>query len=259
MHQEVAAGFRAFTEPIEGYVTSMYCDVKGLITTGCGNLIDPESAALMLPWKHDASGELALPAEVSAAWRALKAQAAKYSRLHWKYAALLNDLRLRDSDIDALVLNRLNQNVAYLRRTFVRWDLFPADGQLGILSMAWACGPGFTKTFGNFTAAVLAGDWSAARVSCDIRTEGNPGVVPRNARDRLCFANAALVVQLGLDVEHLHWPNVVLADPVPDDKTAAALEAKRHNDELMNQFVNEEFERVRAGLSTGAALRDYEA
>lgn len=267
MHSEVAAAFRAFTEPLEGYVLSMYCDVKGLITTGCGNLIDPESAALALPWKHS-SGELASAADVSAAWRALKAEQAKYSKLHWKFAAKLNDLRLSDSDVDALVLRKLNENVAYLRRTFTKWDAYPADAQLGILSMAWACGPAFTKAFGNFTALALAGKWGATiqadasgGYAAKIREAGNPGIVPRNARNRLCFANAQLVANGGFDVDRLNWPNVVPPTPSATADKAAAdamLEAKRHNDELMNKFVNEEFERVRQGLSTGAALRDYE-
>ncbi len=261
MHPEVAAAFRAFTEPLEGYVRSMYCDVKCLITTGCGNLVDPVGAALALPWKHEASGELASQAEVLAAWNNLKAQAAKYSKLHWKYAAQLNDLRLSDSDIDALVLNKLNQNVAYLRRTFSRWDDFPADGQLGILSMAWACGPGFTKTFTNFTAAVLSGNWDAAVLTCKISEAGNPGVVPRNEHDRLCFANAAIVVRGAFDRDHLNWPNVVPPTAsAMQDKTAAdvMLEAKKKSAEALDRFVNEEYERVRQGLSTGAALRDYE-
>jgi GH24 family phage-related lysozyme (muramidase) len=267
MHPEVAAAWRAFTEPLEGYVTSMYCDVKGLITTGCGNLIDPEPAALQLPWKH-ANGELATVGEISAAWRALKAQRDKYAKLHWKYAAQLNDLRLSDRDIDVLVLNKLNSNVAYLRRTFSRWDTFPADGQLGILSMAWAVGPGFTKAFGNFTRLVLEGDWggtiakdASGGYAAKIREAGNPGIVPRNARNRLCFANAELVARGAFDVDRLNWPNVVPPTPSATVNKSAAdamLEAKQHNDEAMDRFVREEIERVRQGLSSGAALRAYE-
>lgn len=262
MHPEVVAAFRAFTEPLEGYVTSMYVDVKGLVTTGCGNLIDPVSAALLLPWKH-ADGSLATQNEISAAWHTLKAQAGFYSKRHWNQAAKLNDLRLSDADIDVLVLQRLESNVALLRRTFTKWDDFPADGQLGILSMAWAVGAGFPRIFGNFTAAVLAGNWDGAVASCAIREEGNPGIVPRNAQNRLCFANAAMVARAGFDIDRLNWPNVVPPSSsamAPELKTAAdvMLEAKRHNDAVLKKFIDEEYERVRAGMSTGAAIREFE-
>jgi len=261
MHQQVVAAWRGFTEPLEGYVQCMYPDIKGLITTGCGNLIDPKPAAMGLPWKHGPAGALATQAEISAAWDAVKAFGRGWKQpMHWKYAAKLTDLRLDNSDIDRLVTSKLLENEAYLRRTFTRWDVFPADAQLGILSMAWAVGPGFTRIFGNFTAAALAENWDGCVAACAIRTDGNPGVVPRNARNRLCFANAALVKRAGADVSQLHWPEAYTGPTADEhaDAAFAASEAKRHNDEAMDKFVRDEFERVRQGFSAGAAIREYE-
>lgn len=40
MHQPVIDAFLDFTIPLEGKVSSMYLDVKGLVTTGIGNLVD---------------------------------------------------------------------------------------------------------------------------------------------------------------------------------------------------------------------------
>lgn len=260
MHSQVAAAFRRFTEPLEGYVSSMYVDVKGLITTGCGNLIDPEPAALQLPWKH-ADGVRATQQEVSAAWHALKAQKEHFKKLHWKFAAQLNDLRLSAADIDELVVSRLKQFEDHLRRNhFAAWDKFPADAQLGILSMAWAMGPGFPNTFVNFKRAVWVKDWRLAAASCAINTTGNPGVVPRNAHNKLCFINAAIVTDTGWDLDVLHWPNLippttsVVDHPASREMLVAHAEAGHE----LDRFVREEFERVRAGLSSGAALRQYE-
>lgn len=209
MKAAVLAAFPSFSIPLEGEVSSMYCDVLGLITTGVGCLIDPITMALTLPWKHTATGEIATQGEIATAWRALKSQSAKYSKLHWKYAAQLNDLRLDQDAIDALMLGRLYQNETVLRGYFPNWDLFPADAQLACCSMAWALGAGFPKTFGNFRAAANAQDWVAARAACGIRTEGNPGIVPRNAANALCCANAAASIDRGLDAETLFWPATV--------------------------------------------------
>lgn len=258
MHPEVRAKWHAFSTPLEGRVMSMYVDVKGLVTTGVGNLIDSVAAASALPWKHEATGELATPAEVAAAWNALKAQRDTYAKLHWKYAAKLNDLRLSDRDVDDLVERVLDTNVAYLRRTFTKWDQLPADAQLGILSMAWAVGPGFTKTFANFTRAALAGQWLAVThpddkgdYACKIREKGNPGVVPRNANNRLCFANAQAVLNAGDDVTRLHWPDSYKGKaPAPSVGAsevfarARAAELQREAQAAMDRWTNSEYERL---------------
>jgi GH24 family phage-related lysozyme (muramidase) len=214
MRQSVIDKWHAFSDPLEGKVFSMYLDIKGLITTGVGNLINAVSEALKLPWRHEATGELATPEEVTDAWKELKSRQ-DLAKLHYKYAAALNDLRLSEEAVDELVRSKLLEFYAYLKRVhFPDIDSWPADAQLGTMSMAWACGPGFPQTFKNFKRAVLAGDWEGARAACKIRETNNPGVVPRNAHNRTCFSNAAIVVKNGLDREKLHWPG---SPPLEDD------------------------------------------
>lgn len=41
MYPSVTSFFRVFNEPLEGVVAYMYLDIKGLVTVGVGNLIDP--------------------------------------------------------------------------------------------------------------------------------------------------------------------------------------------------------------------------
>jgi hypothetical protein len=41
-----------FNRPLEGRVPFMYLDVKGLVTTGLGNLIDSTGDAEQLAWQH---------------------------------------------------------------------------------------------------------------------------------------------------------------------------------------------------------------
>lgn len=214
MHESVLKVFPSFSTRFEGRVHSMYLDILGLITTGIGNLIDTPEETARLPWFHEATGERATEAEIKAAWHQLKARQDIKTK-HWRFAAELNDLRLTDEAIDELVEAKLKSNEAYLKsRYYPGWDDFPADAQLGILSMAWALGPGFPRTFKNFTRHVLAGEWNHAIVACKIREEGNPGVVPRNAANRVCFSNADVAMRKELARTVLHWPEELSIAPL---------------------------------------------
>lgn len=218
MRQSVIDNWHRFSEPLEGRVNSMYLDVKGLVTTCVGNLIDTPQEAAKLPWRHGAGGPLATREEVFRAWQTLKSRQ-DLAKLHWKYAAKLNDLRLTEEAMDELVASKRDEFYAYLRKHhFSEIDSFPADAQLGIMSMAWACGPGFPRTFANFKRVVLAGDWNGAAESCKIREEGNPGVVPRNKANRRCFQNAHLVTIGKLDPEPLWWPEMPTLPPLETEK-----------------------------------------
>ena len=202
------AEWRLLNTPLEGRAPCMYLDVKGLVTCGVGNLIDPVHLALRLPWRHGVNGPLADQQTVRDVWRVVK-NCGQSHRLWTQYAPGLSDLRLNDEDIDALVDERLFANEEYLVKHHIApevWREIPADAQLAILSIAWACGAAFPKKFPKFWSAVLRGDWVAAKAHGVISTAGNPGVVPRNAANAVCFDNAAVVKEFGLDPDRLHWP-----------------------------------------------------
>lgn len=252
MHKSVADAWLAFNEPLECRVHGMYVDIKGLITCGVGNLIDPIVLAEQLPWSMP-DGKRATLEQVRADWHRLKGDSQRLARLHYKYALAATQVRLADADIDALVARKRTEFERYLQlHHFPEWPLFPADAQLGIASMAWACGPGFPATFKNFKRCVINRDWTGAIASCKIREIDNPGVVPRNARNRLCFANAAIVEKRSLDVSQLFWPAVPPPPgPVePTDDHAQALHAIAVYAQTFAADV--------VG-TPGANLRDYEA
>lgn len=214
MHPAVRASFLTFTQPLEGRVPYMYLDILGLVTTGVGNLIDPSSEAVKLPWTIGPNGEPASREAIRADWDALKNRQ-DLRRLHHKYAAPITRCRLSEAAIDALVLGKLAANVAHMTtKHFPGFAGWPADAQIGACSMAWACGPGFPATFKNFARAANAGDWLAAAAACAIRDglntpqleDDNLGIVPRNKANRLCFTNAAAVVAAGAPLDVLHWP-----------------------------------------------------
>jgi hypothetical protein len=263
MHQSVIEAWERFSTPLEGRVDAMYLDVKGLVTCAVGNLIDPIRLAEQLPWTLE-DGTRADLAQVRADWHKLKDSAGFYAKMHWRYARAATLCRLTDAAIDDLVAQKRAEFFDHLKRHhFPALESFPADAQLGIMSMSWACGPGFPKTFGNFKRAVLAGDWVGAAASCKIRdgldtpqkTDDNPGIVPRNKHNKFCFLNAARVLTNGIDDHHvLYWPELA---PNAGEVEVFAKEASQR---ALDHFVAVERERfLERGPSAVNDLRDYDS
>ena len=67
MRDIVRRSFVAFSGPLEGVIPYMYADVRGLVTTAIGILIDPMSYALALPWVRR-DGSPATPGEIVEDW-----------------------------------------------------------------------------------------------------------------------------------------------------------------------------------------------
>lgn len=209
MHPSVQKAFEGFSTKFEGFLPYMYLDIKGLVTTGMGNLIDPIGAALGLPWKRP-DGSLASQDEIRAAWNAVKARtdlAPKYGQAF----AGVTTLRLDKDGIEQLIARKLKENEDYLRKKYPGYEKWPADAQLGLHSMAWAMGPGFK--FPAFDAAVNREppDFHAAAAASHINDAGNPGLTPRNKANFDLFTNAARVLETGADPSALYWPGDVLA------------------------------------------------
>lgn len=222
MYPSVQSRFRDFNKTFEDDVPYMYADLKGLVTVGVGNLVDPVSLALSLPFRFKAkpaseqkvSGVAGAPAtreQITAEWQRVKgatksglnsngdAQTNVYAAGHYER---LTDLELTSAAIGNLVNERLASNESILLKTwpeFAKFTSWPADGQLGLLSLAWAFGPGKTagrgfSLFHEFRKACAVGDFAAAGAESHIRDSDNPGVTPRNDADSILFSNAARVV-----------------------------------------------------------------
>jgi GH24 family phage-related lysozyme (muramidase) len=211
MRPSVRDAFVKFTETFEGSCSWMYCDVKGLVTTGIGNLIDPVGAALPLPWLRP-DGSSATPGEIIAAWQAVKAREDLTQHGGGAYRNVSN-LRLSEAGIQQVVLAKLLQNDAFLKKRFTDWETWPADAQLATLSMAWAAGPGFN--FPKFQRAAFVRDWGACAIECHMDDWSNPGLTPRNLANKKLFQNAAEVGRInaaalkkgtGVDPGQLFYP-----------------------------------------------------
>ena len=220
MHPIVQNRFRAFNEPLQRVVRYMHLDVKGFVTIGAGNRIDPLSVALSLPFRYKNksgvanAGQFATSDAIETEWKLLQGQPALAQNGYWACDPL-TELELDIAAIDMLVDERLQQNESCLKRqpVFKDFEQWPADAQLGLLSMAWVMGPAFPSHWPRFSAACARMDFAAAADSCKMGVGGNPGVIQRNHSNAQLFHNAASVIE-GKDggfygPEELYFPQVL--------------------------------------------------
>lgn len=200
MHDSTRAAFVPFSEPLEGRVRFMYLDVKSLVSTGVGNLLDADDPSAFgtnphplpdiftLAWFDRSTSAPASQAEIEQEYQTVKFSGTALAPLAQKEA--ITRLRISHQSIDTLVMGKLDafEGVLRGREPFAGLDDWPADGQLGLLSMAWALGPNFR--FPAFQAAAAAGDWLTMARECRMTEAGNPGVIPRNVRNALLFTIA---------------------------------------------------------------------
>lgn len=210
MRDSVRRAFVAYSAPLEGVVNHLYCDVRGLVTTAIGILVDPVSMAVGLPWLRK-DGTRATEAEVRDEWGRVKARQDWRMRGGRIYASVC-ELHLDEAGILAATMTKLAEMDHVLSVRFPAYLDWCADAQLGMLSMAWALGPHFN--FPRMAMALRSRDFLAAAEECTISTAGNPGVRPRNERNRVLFRNASVVERDKLGPEALYWPRDLMYGPV---------------------------------------------
>lgn len=216
MYDSVRDALFDFNAPLEGVVHWPYQDILGLVTVGIGCLIEPVGLALTVPWLgHPDAGV------IRAEWAKVNAMA---KGMHFAQYEHASSLRLNDNGVEMLLAARAADFEVTLRKYFANWDTLPADAQLAIMGMAWACGAGFPRTFTNFTRAINARNFTVAAQCAKIREDGNPGIHPRNLAVQLCLANAA-AIDTGEDygTPALYWPGV--ASDAPQEHHDLASEA----------------------------------
>jgi GH24 family phage-related lysozyme (muramidase) len=132
MYDSVRQNFLAFSTQFEGRVPYMYLDVKGLVTIGVGNLIDPIALALPLPFVFKADpSTTATQDDITADWNAVKADPALTRQGHLAADPITKQM-LTDDSINSLVLSKADHFEATLKQTteFSSFDTWPADAQL---------------------------------------------------------------------------------------------------------------------------------
>lgn len=220
LFQSVVDAFPKVTAPLEGCILWPYQDVFGLVTVGYGCLCNTEDELAKIEWVGN-------PSRAQVAAELAKLRAYPKAR-HWKQYEPATSLRMTQAAADALLDARAGDFASYMQQHYFS-DLedWPADAQLALLLMAWACGPGFPGIFKNFTGFAKVRDWQNAAKCATIKvgtpghSDYNPGVVPRNAQIALCLANAAEIDNDdGMPTPALYWPGHVTASLDPSSTGA---------------------------------------
>lgn len=209
----VVNSYTDWTIPFEGFLPWMYIDALGYVTTGMGNLIDPVSTALGLPWKNT-DGSSASPAQIQAAWSAVDAArtAPKGQKQPSGPGANgggtqggLTSIRITKDDVQALVAAKMKQNEAFIADNLQGYAAAPADAQLAVHSMAWAMGPGFAQTWTQFKNAFAQGDYAGAAAQSNMQ---GTGIAMRNMANKLLLTNAAQVTATKKDPDTLYYTDL---------------------------------------------------
>jgi hypothetical protein len=218
MRDVVSTVWAEFNRPLEGRVHFMYLDVKGLVSTAVGILIDASHTPLAAPSdaEREAShvmarrlnwltpdGELADDQAIDDEWDLVKTRMDLAPAGGGRFEAVTT-LRITDDEVDRVVVDKLTEMESFLlrRADFVGYPDWPADAQLGLLSMSWGMGPAFQ--FPKFQALAASGDFRGAADECRFNPEIGT-IVRRNDRDQQLFRNAATVQENGLDPDVLVW------------------------------------------------------
>jgi hypothetical protein len=214
--------FMTMSKKFEGYLPWMYVDnhkladgtPDGLVTTGLGDLIDPVSVALQLPWRHGVGGPLASQSEIIDAFNTVKHSG--MNAAGGGNQGHLTDLRLNDDGIQQVVAMKIRDNERTLSSRIRNWDSLPLEVQLVAHSMAWAMGANFNypKFLGYLNQTVP--DFRAAaretympdnkEKSLDFPPKLNPGLRPRNIMNQLLLINADNKVRVGAAFDQLIEP-----------------------------------------------------
>jgi hypothetical protein len=171
MYPQVSKVIRKFivseTTGGEGELTSMYLDVRGLVTTGRGNLLPNADSAnslgnVPLKWQRIDNGAAASPTDVKAEWTRVGSDDTKRQIPNrnasgvWKGGGNfmaeairlgIVTLKLTDASLDALFQEAIAQFDRIVKtpptgsRDFDKTPGgFPADAQLGLLAVAYGIG-----------------------------------------------------------------------------------------------------------------------
>ena len=213
MHFTAEQEFLTFSAQFEARVPYMYVDITAKVTVGVGNLIDPIEHALGLPFVFKTDESPASEDDIATDWNRLKNDPSLPTR---RYTACdpLTKLKLTEDAIDALVWSKEADFESTLKRTaeFADFDDWPADAQLGLMSMAWAMGPAFGSRWPGFREACGNQDWATAANNCRMNETGNPGVVARNVANKALFETADYIVNQQEDTTIL-WYTVAGTRP----------------------------------------------
>jgi hypothetical protein len=193
--------FLAKTRELEGVCQWLYLDVRGLVTVGIGNLVDPIGSLwaanldwVNLDWRNgDAPAE---DSEVWAAWRIVKGH--QELREHGGGAFQhLTAIRATDESIDHLVEATITRFERALRVFYPEMPGWPDAAQVSVMLMAWALGAGFPAKWPKLSSALHRLNFELAAEECQMsEAHQNASFHRRNVLVREGFLAAAAAIAI---------------------------------------------------------------
>lgn len=146
----------------EGKIPWMYLDTRGLVTVGIGNMLPSFEDAILLPFYLD--DEPATRGQIAVAYHEVATMERGHLPEHYK---LKPSVELTDGAIIELAAKRLQTEfVPGIKRTFNRFDKYPAPAQAALVDMAYNLGVSGLAKFQALAAACELGHWRTAAAEC---------------------------------------------------------------------------------------------
>jgi hypothetical protein len=218
-----------FNLKLEGRVPFMYLDLRGYLSVGIGDIIDAAAVGLAAPTEEERTASLDLAfklrwlrtdgspaeaAEIADEWDRTKGRTDLAARGPGAFRPPVTSLHVDAAVADRFALGRLsNMELALTsREAFAAFDSWPADAQLGLLSIAFKWGTDFQHPL--LEQHLAAGDFGAA-AEVSVLNPNIGSYILRNERNAKLFNNAAVVAGEGRDFSQLVYPEAagVAGDP----------------------------------------------
>jgi hypothetical protein len=213
----------------EGWIPILYPDSKGIITTGLGHVVgdgrnwDGSTAdALSCGFTRKDTGQPATKEEIFQDWKLIQdnpgwSKVFTGSKEHHHNRPLWDQtiVELSDQAIRALIerdARRFEDGVKRNPEWYSTFDEWPADAQLGLIAICWACGiPTPANHWIKFPAACKERNWKEMAANCT----GKDITEKRNRITQQAFENAANMMANNAKGWHeqisiVLWPTVLL-------------------------------------------------
>ena len=190
----------------EGKVPWMHKDRRGLVTIGIGNQIhDLEKHPKWnnpLKYRHK-QGKTVTKADIKADHERVKNFPPPYDESSFESITML---RLKKNAMTDLVNQKLNslEHTLINSHWYNQFGFWPADAQMAILGLAYACGDGAVCSWPEFREACKHADFIKAAEHCHYKVKGkseqgqplheSASAHKRNADIKIMFHNASFVL-----------------------------------------------------------------
>jgi hypothetical protein len=212
----------------EGWIPILYPDSKGIITTGLGHVVGDgrdwnksKTDALSCGFTRKDTGQPAKEEEIFHDWKLIQdnpgwSQVFTGSKKNHNNKPLWDQTtaELSDDAIRQLIGRDAKGFETNAKRTewYSTFDTWPADAQLGLIAICWACGvPSPANRWIKFPAACKALDWKGMAENCT----GTDITANRNRITQQAFRNAANMMANNAkgwqeEISIVLWPTALL-------------------------------------------------